>query len=112
MFDTRLFTPAFYQRPPDPLWDHTGNTGASPQKDCNPPPKFASYSPIFFHFDSPKQGEGMAEARDTDRHNRVLFWGCFVALVTTSFGFITRMFLINTWAAEFHLDPAQAGRLA
>jgi MFS family permease len=54
----------------------------------------------------------MAEARDTDRHSRVLFWGCFVALVTTSFGFITRMFLINTWAADFHLDPAQAGRLA
>jgi hypothetical protein len=28
------------------------------------------------------------------------------------FGFIARMFLINTWAAEFNLDPAQSGRLA
>src|SRR5919206_2983139 len=45
-------------------------------------------------------------------HDQVLFWGCFIALVTTAFGFIARMFLIDTWAAEFGLDPAQAGRLA
>lgn len=44
--------------------------------------------------------------------NPVLFWGCFVALVTTAFGFIARMFLINTWGAEFGLDDAQKGRLA
>jgi MFS family permease len=44
--------------------------------------------------------------------DQVLFWGCFLALVTTAFGFIARMFLINTWAAEFDLDPAQSGRLA
>ena len=44
-------------------------------------------------------------------HKRV-FWGCFIALIATGFGFIGRMFLINTWAAEFGLDPAQAGRLA
>ena len=47
----------------------------------------------------------------TSTHDKVLFWGCFIALVTTAFGFISRMFLINTWAAEFNLDPAQAGRL-
>ena len=41
-----------------------------------------------------------------------LFWGCFIALVTTAFGFIARMFLINTWAKEFDLDPAKAGELA
>ncbi|MGJ8677353.1 MAG: MFS transporter [Akkermansiaceae bacterium] len=44
--------------------------------------------------------------------NKKVFWGCFIALVATGFGFIARMFLINTWAAEFNLDPAQAGRLA
>jgi MFS family permease len=43
---------------------------------------------------------------------KALFWGCFIALVTTAFGFITRLFLIGTWAGEFKLDPAQAGRLA
>ena len=41
-----------------------------------------------------------------------LFWGCFIALVTTAFGFIARMFLINTWEKEFSLDPAKAGELA
>jgi MFS family permease len=45
-------------------------------------------------------------------HDQVLFWGCFLALVTTAFGFIARVFLIGTWAHEFDLDPAQAGRLA
>ena len=43
---------------------------------------------------------------------KALFWGCFVALVTTAFGFVTRLFLIDTWGAEFKLDPAQGGRLA
>ncbi|HEV2295204.1 MAG TPA: MFS transporter [Tepidisphaeraceae bacterium] len=46
------------------------------------------------------------------RQNKILFWGCFIALITTAFGFITRMFLLGTWAAEFGLDPAQVGRLA
>src|SRR5687767_370876 len=45
-------------------------------------------------------------------HDKILFWGCFIALITTAFGFITRMFLLPTWAGEFGLDPAQAGRLA
>src|SRR6266480_1408333 len=58
------------------------------------------------------RGNSMMDAASQERHDKVLFWGCFVALVTTSFGFITRMFLINTWASEFNLDPAQAGRLA
>jgi MFS family permease len=46
------------------------------------------------------------------QQDRKLFWGCFIALVTTAFGFITRMFLIGVWAKEFDLDPAQTGRLA
>ena len=41
-----------------------------------------------------------------------LFWGCFIALITTAFGFIGRIFLIGDWATEFDLDPAEAGRLA
>src|SRR3954465_13404807 len=51
-----------------------------------------------------RSGEGSS-------HDKVLFWGCFIALVTTAFGFIARMFLINTWAAEFGLDQAKAGQL-
>ena len=47
-----------------------------------------------------------------DRGNQMLFWGCFIALITTSFAFMGRVFLINTWAIEFDLNPAEAGRLA
>ena len=46
------------------------------------------------------------------KNDTLVFWGCFIALVTTAFGFITRMFLIGTWSAEFGLDAPQAGRLA
>ena len=53
-----------------------------------------------------------ADAGGDERHKKILFWGCFIALITTAFGFITRMFLLPTWAAEFNLDPAQVGRLA
>lgn len=41
-----------------------------------------------------------------------LFLGCFIALVTTAFGFISRVFLLDQWGDEFGLDPAQLGRLA
>jgi MFS family permease len=47
-----------------------------------------------------------------DRNEKLVFWGCFIALITTAFGFISRMFLIGEWATEFNLDPVQAGRLA
>ena len=49
-----------------------------------------------------------------NKNDTVVFWGCFIALVTTAFGFVGRLFLINTWASEewFNLDQAQAGRLA
>ncbi len=53
-----------------------------------------------------------SESKSSSLHDKVLFWGCFIALVTTAFGFIARIFLINDWATEFNLDPAQAGRLA
>jgi MFS family permease len=47
-----------------------------------------------------------------NKNDTIVFWGCFIALVTTAFGFISRMFLVNVWAAEFNLDPAESGRLA
>lgn len=43
--------------------------------------------------------------------NKAMFWGCFVALVTTSFAFVGRLFLIDVWGEQFDLDPAQKGRL-
>ena len=28
-----------------------------------------------------------------NRHDKILFWGCFIALITTSYAFISRMIL-------------------
>ncbi|CAA9389319.1 MAG: hypothetical protein AVDCRST_MAG64-1105 [uncultured Phycisphaerae bacterium] len=53
-----------------------------------------------------------APTEATSGKQQMLFWGCFIALITTAFAFITRMFLLPTWATEFGLDPAQVGRLA
>jgi MFS family permease len=53
-----------------------------------------------------------ATAEASDREKQVLFWGCFVALITTAFAFVGRLFLINVWRDQFGLDPAEAGRLA
>jgi MFS family permease len=61
---------------------------------------------------SDTHGSGGAGGSGSSGGDPLLFWGCFIALVTTAFGFITRLFLIGTWAGEFNLDPAQAGRLA
>ncbi len=44
-------------------------------------------------------------------NDKIVFWGCFIALITTAFGFVGRLFLINVWADQFGLDAAQAGRL-
>src|SRR4051812_17714028 len=58
-------------------------------------------------------GIDYAGVREIDQgQNRALFWGCWIALITTAFGFINRMFLINAWAKEFKLDDAQSGALA
>lgn len=42
----------------------------------------------------------------------MLFWGCFIALITTAFGFITRMFLLDDPAITqelLNLDEAEVG---
>ena len=59
-----------------------------------------------------KTASGGDTQQMTSGSDQILFWGCFIALITTAFGFISRMFLINTWGAEFGLDSAQMGRLA
>jgi MFS family permease len=51
---------------------------------------------------------------DVDKPNMALFWGCFIALITTAFAFITRAFLVNDpnlWPKAFALDGVQAQQL-
>ncbi|HEX5667199.1 MAG TPA: MFS transporter [Chitinophagaceae bacterium] len=41
-----------------------------------------------------------------------LFYACFVALVTTSFGFILRALILPQWGKEFNLTQTQLGEIA
>jgi MFS family permease len=43
---------------------------------------------------------------------QAMFWGCFIALVTTSFAFISRITLCNVrFGSEFNLDAVRVGEL-
>ena len=56
----------------------------------------------------------MSNETNNSTGNKLLFWGCFIALITTAFAFITRAFLVNTpelWPAAFGLDAVQAQEL-
>jgi len=43
--------------------------------------------------------------------NKWIFWGCFIALVATSFGFIARVLTASEWGAEFGLTETQVGEI-
>ena len=48
---------------------------------------------------------------DSERPSQLVFWGCFIALITTAFAFISRAYMINTdamWPTDFKLDKVQA----
>jgi Fucose permease len=47
-----------------------------------------------------------------NRHDKILFWGCFIALITTSYAFISRMILSGgQFATDFGLDKVTVGEL-
>ena len=47
-----------------------------------------------------------------NRHDKILFWGCFIALITTSYAFISRMILCGgQFKVDFGLNNVVAGEL-
>jgi len=47
-----------------------------------------------------------------DRNNKIVFWGCFIALITTSFAFFSRMYLCGArFKGDFGLDETEVGEL-
>jgi MFS family permease len=47
-----------------------------------------------------------------NQHDKILFWGCFIALITTSYAFISRMILCGgQFANDFALDKVTVGEL-
>ncbi|WP_404421032.1 MFS transporter [Nibricoccus sp. IMCC34717] len=53
----------------------------------------------------------MAQPTNTQKPSTLLFWGCFIALIATSFGFITRMLLLGRFQQDFNLDKVALGEL-
>src|SRR5260221_9892399 len=47
-----------------------------------------------------------------NRHDKILFWGCFIALITTSYAFISRIILCGgQFVTDFGLDKVAVGEL-
>lgn len=47
-----------------------------------------------------------------NRHDKILFWGCFIALITTAYAFISRMILCGgQFITDFDLDRVAVGEL-
>lgn len=48
----------------------------------------------------------------SEKHDKILFWGCFIALITTSYAFISRVILCGSlFADDFGLNAVQVGEL-
>ncbi len=47
----------------------------------------------------------------SNTNEKMVFWGSFIALIATAFGFIIRAMVIGDWAAEFNLTPTQQGEI-
>ena len=50
--------------------------------------------------------------KTTPAKDMKLFYACFVALVTTSFGFILRAIILPEWGTQFNLTQTQLGEIA
>jgi MFS family permease len=60
---------------------------------------------------APTNAPGALPTDLTHQQKQLLFWGCFIALIATAFGFIVRALLMTTWGAEFNLNPTQQGEI-
>ncbi len=48
---------------------------------------------------------------NSSNSHQPLFWGCFIALIATAFGFIIRAMIIDDWAMDFQLSETEKGTL-
>ena len=53
----------------------------------------------------------LANGNGISKHDKLMFWGCFIALITTAFAFISRTFLVEDWGTQFGLDEQEKGAL-
>lgn len=61
---------------------------------------------------SDQSAQSGKDVRPVTKAEMQVFWGCFIALITTSTAFITRAILVNTvWPREFGLDAVKGQEL-
>src|SRR6188508_1728651 len=60
---------------------------------------------------STPSASGVSDSSAPSKASLFIFWGCFIALIATSFGFITRMLLLGRFASDFALDKVVVGQL-
>lgn len=53
----------------------------------------------------------MSSVDAPSRGDRLLFIGCFLALIATAFGFVVRTMLIDEWGVQFALTDTQKGEI-
>lgn len=52
-----------------------------------------------------------ANAPEHSANDMILFWGCFMALIATAFGFVVRAQIIDEWKVAFELTEVQKGEI-
>lgn len=55
--------------------------------------------------------EQSEQVKSSNEYDKQLFWGCFIALIATAFGFIARVLTAKEWGAEFGLSNTQVGEI-
>ena len=51
------------------------------------------------------------KASADEQGKKLLFWGCFIALTATAFGFVFRAFIMAQWGIQFGLSKTQQGEI-
>lgn len=52
-----------------------------------------------------------ADPAAAESARKKLFWGCFMALIASAFGFVFRAFIMADWGVEFGLSKTQQGEI-
>lgn len=58
------------------------------------------------------QKNDLSVSNTTSKADMKLFYACFVALITTAFGFILRALMLPEWGRQFNLTQTQLGEIA
>ena len=53
----------------------------------------------------------MSDSAGEEKHDKILFWGCFISLIATAFIFTARVTTIDAWGTDLGLTETQRGQV-